>query len=347
MSKLQEVGMKIFLGLRSSLIFLLLILVLGLEICSLILVINESISKVDIIIALISHFIACAFFAYILSQIMASNYNESQLRVGVFFFVITFYLPVLGLVGLTLAIPLFIRRSFRLEEKKFPMSLNKMRDLSTTKTLELGVQPQSIHNLFRSRNPDKRLEAVFATLKLKDRDAVPLLRRALGDSVDDIRLLAYALLDRKEHRLSDRIQKKKQYFKTLASPISLHLYRGIANDYWELAHLGLVQGETQKYVLNTACEYIELGLKFYPKDSGLCFQYAKILLKLGKYQQAYEQFKKAENLGIEYKKLMTYYAEIAFYSRRFLEVKQIMNAFAHPTVYPQVSMVARFWKKDF
>lgn len=125
------------------------------------------------------------------------------------------------------------------------------------------------------------------------------------------------------------------------------MYRGIANDYWELAHLGLVQGEAQKYVLNTACEYIELGFKFYPKDSGLCFQYAKILLKLGKYQQAYEQFKKAENLGIEYKKLMVYYAEIAFYDRRFIEVKQIMSAMAHPAVYSQVSMVARYWQKGF
>lgn len=88
-----------------------------------------------------------------------------------------------------------------------------MRGLSAIKPLELEVQPQSIQNLFRSRNPEKRLEAVFATLKLEDRDAVPLLRRALGDSVDDIRLLAYALLDRKEHRLSERIQKKSNILK--------------------------------------------------------------------------------------------------------------------------------------
>jgi tetratricopeptide (TPR) repeat protein len=113
----------------------------------------------------------------------------------------------------------------------------------------------------------------------------------------------------------------------------------------ELARLGLVQGETQNYVLKMACKYIELGLKFYPKDAGFYFQYGQALLKLRKYQQAYEQFKKAESFGIDREKLLVYYAELAFYRQNYLEVRDIMKTLDFPTAHPQLSTIANFWQK--
>jgi tetratricopeptide (TPR) repeat protein len=181
-------------------------------------------------------------------------------------------------------------------------------------------------------------------LKLKDRDAIPLLRTALADPVDDIRLLAYTLLDRKEFRLSKHIDKSKQELEKKENSGKKQLYRQIASCYWELAHLGLVQGEAKNHVLGMAYKYIELGLEYSPEDCGLRFQYAQILLRLGKYQLAFEQFKKAEILGIEHISLLTYYAEIAFHNRRYREVKQLMTAIEHPAAYPLLTTAARFWQ---
>ncbi|SDY12033.1 hypothetical protein [Nitrosomonas sp. Nm58] len=334
--------MRLFLILFN---LILLTLALGFEIYSLKLISNEPVSEQILITALFSHFIASIVAAYLFSKIIVSNQTEPQLRVYILFFVVTFYLPVLGLMGLTLALPFIKHLSSKLKKTNFPVSLSKIRNLPDMPAPATDDNSADLHSLYRSRNPDKRLQAIYATLKIKDQDAVPILRMALGDPVDDIRLLAYALLERKEHNLSERIKKSKQKLEKIENSRNKQLFRQIANDYWELANLGLAQGEMRNYVLNMACKYLELGLKHYPEDSGFCFQYAQILLKLGNYEKASEQIKKAENLGIEHKKLLIYYAELAFHKHHYHKVKQLMAAIDFPAAFPQLSSVVQFWQK--
>jgi hypothetical protein len=343
--------MRIFIILSK---LILLGVAVGLEIYGLQLVFSPSIAEQNLITALFCHFIASAVAAYIFPTVfptvVASSQTETSLRTTLFFFVILFYLPVLGLIGLILAVS-FVA-GFSSKNRKSAdlfVNINKIRDLPSEAGVTGGqpVNSHSLYDLYRSRNPEIRLQAVYATLKLKDRDAIPLLRLALGDSIDDIRLLAYALLDRKEYRLSKHIEKSKQDLENIENPRKKkQLCRQIANDYWELAHLGLVQGEAKNHVLRMAYKYIELGLGYSPQDSGLIFQYAQILLKLGKYQQALEQFKKAEIFGIECVGLLTYYAEIAFYTRHYHEVKQLMTEIELPAAYPLLTTAARFWQKE-
>lgn len=327
---------------------ILLVLALGLEIYILECILNESISEQNLISILLSHFIASAISAYIFLGIFVPNYNETRLRNCIFFFVIIFYLPVLGLLGLISAIPFVIFHSPKLEKLNLYMNTYKIRDLPITETAVTDSQPVMLHNLiglYRSKNYHRRLQAVYATLKLKDEDAIPLLHKALGDPIDDIRLLAYALLDRKENFLSKRINKNKQKLEQIEHSRNKKLCLLIANDYWELVRLGLIQGEAQNYILNMACKYIELGLEHYPQDLGLCFLHAQVLLKLRNYPQAYAQFKKTENLGMDRRNLLVYYAEIAFYSRQYLEVKELMKTVDLPTAHPKLSAVTEFWQK--
>lgn len=334
--------MRLFLILRS---FILIILAVGIEIHSLQLIVDDTANEKNYLLAALSlHLIACVIGAYCFTKIIAPAYVESPVRIYFFIFVILFYLPVLGLIALTFAIPLMWNHTSRPEEPAFPISLHKIRNLSAMAP-DARIQTENIKSLYRSRNPERRLEAVYATLKIKDQDAIPLLRMALGDSVDDIRLLAYALLDRKEHGLSKNIKKLRQEIEKNGNNKNKFLYQKIAIDYLDLVRLGLVQGETKNYMLKMACNYIEQGLKLYPKDAGLCFQYGQVLLRLRKYQQAYEYFKKAENFGVERGKLLAYYAELAFYRQDYLEVKKIMHAIDPPGNYPQLSTIANFWRE--
>ena len=323
-------------------------LALGLEISGLGLILDEPMSERNLMTAGFCHLMASAVAAYIFPKIIIPDQYESQRATGLFFFVLVFYLPVLGLMGLMLGMPLIAGwSSKRTQSSDSSVRVNKIRDLPSEAAVTHG-QPVNSHglcDLYQSRDANKRLQAVYATLKLEDRDAIPLLRTALGDATDDIRLLAYALLDRKEYRLSKRIEQAKQDLEKQENSGKQQLYRQIANDYWELAHLGLVQGDAKNYVLGMAFKYIELGLVYSPEDSGLLFQYAQILLRLGKYQEALEEFKKAEMLGIEFICLQTYYAEIAFYTRRYFEVKQLMTAIELPAAYPLLTTAARFWRK--
>ncbi|HET7061685.1 MAG TPA: hypothetical protein VFI43_05855 [Nitrosospira sp.] len=338
--------MKVFYILLESAF---LALALGLEITVLQLVLSESLSGQNLLPALLGHLVTSIVAAYILPKSMMLDLPDplvARLKVYFLFFVIIFYLPVLGLIGLCLAVPFKALHGHKREKPNSFMHTNKIRDFPSESAVAGGpaVNLHSLNDLYRSRNPERRLQAVYATLKLKDRDAIPLLRTALADPIDDIRLLAYTLMDRKEYRLSKHIENTKQELEKKENSGRKQLYRQIASYYWELAHLGLVQGEAKNHVLGMAYKYIELGLEYSPEDCGLRFQYAQILLRLGKYQLAFEQFKKAEILGIEHVSLLTYYAEIAFHNRRYYEVKQLMTAIELPAAYPLLTTAARFWQ---
>ncbi|MDH5415438.1 MAG: YybS family protein [Flavobacteriaceae bacterium] len=293
------------------------------------------------------HTISCAVAAHLLPNIIASNYNEPHWKVFVFFFLITYFVPVLGLIGLILAIPIVLYHS-RLDKKtRNPINLTNIRNISTSKPEKnKNYHTLDLYNKYKSKDSNQRLQAIYNSLKLKDQDAIPLLRMALGDQVDEIRLLSYALLDRKESIINKRINNNKKKFDKIENSKNKELCQQIASDYWELAYIGLVQGETQNYVLNTARKYIEYGLKYYPNDPGLCFLLAQILLQLKCFQQALEQFKKAENLGIDYKKLLPYYAEIAFNNKEYSKFKQLMSNIDLHATSPKVSALAQFWHQE-
>lgn len=297
---------------------------------------------------LIWHVGSTVLTSLVLPTALSYKYQNSWAMNLLFIFPIVFFIPLLGIIGLVLAVmPGLLKAD---QPQDMPMHINKIRALpevaiSQDASIDNGVAnpEKNIH----SHDPELRMNAVYATLKLNDKAAIPLLRMALRDPVDDIRLLAYALIDRKEHRISQRIEEAR---KKLASgnnqPGVRHLYRSIVNDYWELAHLGLVEGETLNYILNKAQDYLENGLQLYPKDRGLHLQYAKLLLRSGKAQEAYNEFKLAESLGVSKQKLLLYYAEIAYLQRRFGDVKHYMGELKLINPQLRIQQSQRFWQPE-
>ncbi|MCX7069271.1 MAG: hypothetical protein NTW85_16490 [Methylococcales bacterium] len=287
---------------------------------------------------------ACIVSALILPTLLTTSYQTSRPVTFLFFLMIAFYMPLLGLFGLALAVVPGLR--VIKTDAKLLMNFNRIREFSNTpadRSLHFEYGTVSLENLLCSQDPDKRISAVYATLKLDDKNAIPLLRIALRDPVDDIRLLAYALIDRKEQRISERIEYAKQRLENNDTTATRHLYKCIIKDYWELAHLGLVEGETLTYVLDKTRGYLENALKLYPTDRGLHLQYAKLLLRLRKPQNAYNEFKIAETLGVGKKPLLLYYAEIDFLQRRFGEVKRTMREVNLVSAHPQIHAATRFW----
>ncbi|MGZ0843230.1 HEAT repeat domain-containing protein, partial [Klebsiella pneumoniae subsp. pneumoniae] len=55
-------------------------------------------------------------------------------------------------------------------------------------------------------DPNQRLTAIFATRRMPGKEAIPILKLALRDPADDVRLLAYSMLDQKESRINQRIE---------------------------------------------------------------------------------------------------------------------------------------------
>lgn len=321
---------------------------LGLEIGSFLMMAKGHLIDSDLIYALLLHFCASFVTAAVLPKYLSSQYQTSWAAIFLFFFIIAFFMPVLGICGLVAAAIPGLRTVQKAQD--MPLNYNIIRSFSDApvrQDLQFMYDTVDLESMLRSQDPDKRMKVVYATLKLEDKNAIPLLRMALGDPVDDIRLLAYALIDRKEQRISESIESARQKLEhNNTESNARYLYQSIVKDYWELAYLGLVEGEALNFVLNKAREYLEAGLFRYPQDRGLHLQYAKLLLRLGKPKNAYDEFKLAENLGIARQKLLLYYAEIAFLDRRFIEMKRYMREIEVVKTQPQIHAVMRYWQKE-
>jgi len=181
--------------------------------------------------------------------------------------------------------------------------------------------------LERSGDPEKRLIAVMATNRMPPRQAIPLLKIAMRDSVDDVRLLAYSIKDKHESEINERIKELTDGLKESdvenTNPINLEqasALRSLAFAYWELVYLELAEGQIRVFCLKACVENAQKALHRL-LDAPVAVLLARAKLELGDTQGANKALDQALSFGIRPDVVAPHYAEIAFVESRFDDVK--------------------------
>lgn len=297
---------------------------------------------------LLIHSIACYFFTRSLIELLPDNYSKNKDHLVLFFFNILFFIPYLGAIGLYTA---------WLAGLYWPKTIvHDIYDLTTEPPLPyqpLKISEKTIYGraglsgvIKNAADPDKRLKAIMATKQLDDRDAVPILRIALKDTVDDVRLLAYSMLDVKEEKINAGIQGiQKQLLKSKGVAKS-RLHKAIAHYYWELSYLGLAQGDLMQHVLNQSCDNLGIAIDIEPDDAGTCFESGRVLLRLGRQKEAMERLTQAMSLGISSNDVLPYMAEAAFNLKNYGHVKLLLSKLPEEAKKtPSLSKITDFWSQ--
>jgi hypothetical protein len=299
--------------------------------------------QVEIILFLV-HGMAAVLFALAATALLAGSGFVLRPSCALPFLAVALLVPFLGMIG-ALVIFLVVRdssgNSLSFIEHPPPelCKYPKLRDENS-----VPLDRDSIAGILsRTSDPGCRLKAILLTLKLKDKDAVPLLRMGLKDRVDDIRLLAYSLLSRKEKTLYNRINSITARLKETESHTDARLlYQDLVLSYWDLVYCGLSEGEAARFLIIKAHDTALEGLLRYPDNAGLYFQLGRILLFQKNGNDALFAFQKAHYYGIAEQKLLPYFAEAACYERRFADVKHCVGKIDHGP-YPKLSKAAGFW----
>ena len=302
---------------------------------------------------LVSHTLASVLLATALVLLLSTRYHTSKKGASLFVFSLSFFIPLFGALGLicVLAPTLWWPKKYSADEERLwsyqnipqlPSQLPNPWHASAT----VSDNAKIMNVLEGASDPYQRQTSVLATLRLPDQSAIPLLRRALRDSEDDVRLLAYALLDRKEQTISSRIRMQEQRLSNAESDQLFTLHKLIAHDCWELIHLGLAQGEVLKHQLIKARDHAENALLLNPHNAGLQFLLGRVLLSQQEYDLAFTAFHQAIESGMDSTKVNPYLAEIDFSRRHFTDISdklgtveklipsQVMRA---PSIYWQES----------
>ena len=293
---------------------------------------------------LIAHAMACALLTLILLPLMPSRYRGQPITTGVFLFTLQFAIPFIGSVGLVLGmlLALYLPRSSRdipWQEVDIPELPFQPIDMDLQVVYSQGGLRQVLREAIST---DKRLKALMATRQMNDRDAIEILREALKDPSDDVRLLAYSMLEQKEKTLAQRAGTLQQSLQNADDLTSVSLQRRLAQVWWEMAYLGLAQGGLRHYYLDSAGKLLRrlVARRSQHNDWRLL---GRVELALGNIDNAEEAFRSALAGGSSPELIMPYLGEVAYLRRDFDQVRQHLSACPLERFHPANRPVIKSW----
>ncbi len=190
---------------------------------------------------------------------------------------------------------------------------------------------------------DANQAALVAVKHRCDPQAIALLWRALKDPEEEIRLLAFSLLESKVSAAYHRIQAHTEELETASEDRRGLLHTRLAFEHWELAWHGLVQGEVLGHELARAGEHVSHALKRYPRSAPIQLLRARVHLRRGQLEEADVALRCALALGIPGDSLRPYLAELAFRQKRFDDVRRHLAHPALPSGNSPAARVQRYW----
>ena len=191
---------------------------------------------------------------------------------------------------------------------------------------------------------DQRLKALIAVQDTPSRTTGSLLRDLLADPADDIRLLAYGILDGKEKQIAHQILKQQQSLAQSTDHAEhFRLNKGIAELYWELIYQNLVLGDMQSFSAEQVRKHTRAALDVDDTDAGLWFMLARLELMRGSVDAAEYALLKAQEANFARERLLPYIAEMRFLQRRYDLVRQLFAELSDQPGLPALAQSRRYW----
>ena len=318
---------------------------LGFELGALYTVLDARHGTAEVLSFLFLHAGASALLAFFSLQALPGKYRVPRLPVIAYLFSFSFFIPLFGLLGLLVAVFIAILKPRLVPHKPFaevsqPEFVLSMRDAPQFRLAGL----RSVL-LDQTTPAEVRLKSLFALQSMPARTAGPLLRKLLSDPADDIRLVAYGMLETQEKGINASIKVDLDKLAQVRDrDARLGCLRHIAELNWELVYTGLVQGDVRRHAIATGIGYAELALELTPEDAGLWFLKARLLQAGGDLAAAGEGINIAVSLGLPEARALPYVAEIAFGLRDFATVRESIGLIAGTQASSLMAPMIAFWR---
>lgn len=293
----------------------------------------------------LQHGVASLFLALGGWSFLPEKYRHPRLMTTLILFNFSFFIPLMGLLGLFVAV-LFSRYhrhdnthpSFaKLVWPEFVLSLREPEMRFSQGGIRSRLAQPSIPT-------PQRLQSLLALQGIPAHISSPLLQNMLGDSSDDIRLVAYGLLDSREKKITEQIHRELVNLKSSdSSEMKLVVLRHLAELYWEMVYAGLAQGDLRIHTLNQALLYADNALKLAEQDTGLLFLKGRILHELKHHEAAQRIMESAISHGLPEPRVLPYLVEIAFDRRDFLKVQNLLKRLSASQITPLMKNAIQFW----
>lgn len=294
---------------------------------------------------LLSHVVICIVVALATYLMLPRRFHKPRLPVTMLMFSFAFVAPVMGAIGLLLMIRVNLRIPVESARFAVPMSLNLPRY-----DVQSHEQHRSGQGAIRSRLGQAvpsgiRMKSLLTLQAVPSKVSNPILEELLGDATEDVRLVAFGMLDAEEKEIAKEIRHESERLQQqLPAGQRYDSLRRLAELNWELVYACLIQGELRQHILQQARTYVDEALALgVPPRSGLVFLHGRILLELGDAEGAGQAMLRAMDLGQPKTSALPYLAEIAFWRREFVQVSQLMAQLSSLNLASRTRAVEDFW----
>ncbi|CAM3777430.1 tetratricopeptide repeat protein [Rheinheimera salexigens] len=269
-----------------------------------------------------SHAISTASFTIVCWLVLPMQYKRPVIPAIAFIFTIAFSMPVVGMTGLTL---IFLIALY------FPKKQQGM-GWQRSDVLQLPLHSDVFEHsqygtaalkdiLLFNPSEDRRLIAVNACRFLPQREAMPLLKLALTDKVDDVRLLAYAAIEKIEFAINQKLDVLNT---SLTADENSATYYQMAALYWELCYLGIADGPLKDHYLTQAKQYLLQAEQLQPTAQAQ-LKLGRVLLELKQYPEAISYLQQAKHNGLLLRQVAPYLAEAAFATGDYKSIDNLLR----------------------
>lgn len=297
---------------------------------------------------LVVHGLASLCLAAFLAAALPPRLRKPVGPVIVLLFGFSFFVPILGLIGQVVAVLVarFLPRIVpdlpyaEIPPIEFEFPPREIRERTkygqgglTSRLKDSGVPKEA------------RFKSLLALQGMPARIANPLLQDMLGDPADEVRLVAYGILDNQEKLINQHIHDEVIKLREADSEeMQLISLRRLAELYWELVYGGLVHGDVRDHAMSETDRYVSQAMQIAPDDAGLWFLKARMLL-YKRDPAAEAAFHRAVASGLEESRVLAYLGQIAFERRDYGEVRRIFSSLSESQFAPRLKQAVKYWAK--
>lgn len=291
------------------------------------------------------HSLACALITPVAWFLLPKAYQYPRHWVMLLLFSLSFFIPVLGLFGFAIGSLIASWLPYFRAENNFKAVALPSYEIPK-RAIEQGLRSGRIRQQLSDKNTpvELRMKSLLALQSMPARHASGILREVLSDNSDDLRLLAYGMLDSREKHLTHRIQEALHSHQHATSSEERYLpARELAELYWELVYQNLVQGDMQRFSLEQVHKYATEALKITVKDAGLWAISGRMWILRGDYIRAGACLSTAIKQGLPLARAEPYLAELAFLRRDYQGARRIMRDLHERGSSRPLLAVADYW----
>lgn len=276
-------------------------------------------------LALALHAASCAAVALGLDRRLLEGAAGAALA-----FTLALFVPVLGPAGLAVA--------ERMTRRFTPAAEGR---LVRTRVPGLAEAPAAPRPLGPRRGVPA-LTRIGAARGRSDPGAVEVLRGALAHPEEDVRLIAFSVLEAKSRAAYRGVHDATRELEVAPAGRLGAAHRDVAARHWEIARLGLAEGECLAHALHQARHHVLAALKQDPGRASLHLLLGRIELRRGQAREAEAALTEAVERGLPPEIAQPYLAEAAFLDGRFDLVRRRL-AGVPARAAPAVDRVRRYW----